>query len=456
MMRRRANKLVWFIGVPVIVFGLAHWGMHYMVQKRLDRFILEAAPQANISYRELKTDLRGMIDINGLEVIPTGQPEAIKVGQVSLEGPNALTYMWRHNAIIGNPDALPENLSFNMRGIEMDLTGDLAYALDRKRREAQGVSEQETATCTTTGELPLSLLKALGIKKLSADVAGNYRYREENESLKSNMSFTIKGIKKLSLEAELANVPAYAMQPNRMQIPTISRLELMYKLEPRFGKDMSAYCAQARGISVAEFEEWAANNLIREFTENGVRLGSGLKFAIRDFYTNWGEIELVMSPPTPMNALALLFTPPQKLEETLGMQLIVNNRMITDLSFRVQKDGALFSRKDKKRQPPPPPKPRYKLVYKSVSPGQLEQHINRDVRLQLRNQPERSGVLIAVSRGQASVEQRLNGGKFTAHVPLKDIVAAEARFRVRINPPSTPEKREAQQSATDQAKTAAE
>ena len=96
------------------------------------------------------------------------------------------------------------------------------------------------------------------------------------------------------------------------------------------------------------------------------------------------------------------------------------------------------------------------MVYQSVAPGSLGQHIYREVRLQLRNQPERSGILVAVTNGQASVEQRINGGKFTAHVPLKDIVAATARFRVRVNPPSAPDKGKAKQAAADQAQASAE
>ena len=191
------------------------------------------------------------------------------------------------------------------------------------------------------------------------------------------------------MEKEPVNGPAAAIRADRMPVPTIKRLEMNFLLEPRFGKDVSLYCAEKRGISVAEYEEWAANRLIREITAGGVRLGPGLQFAIKDYYTNWGEIELVMSPPNPLNVLGLLFIPPHKMEETLGVQLTVNNRMITDLSFRLQKDGALFVKEDKKRKPPPAPKPRYKMVYQSVPPGSLGQHIYREVRLQLRNQPER-------------------------------------------------------------------
>ena len=197
MMRRRSNKLVWFIGIPVIAFGLAHWGMHYAVKKRLDRAILEASPQASISYRELETDLRGMIDINGLEVIPTGQPESITIDHISLQGPDALQYMLQHNPVSGDPKALPEHLRFRVRGINMDLGGELAHALDQKQYQGKGGDDQERDPCEGGGELSIGLLKALGMEKLEADITGSYRYRKERESLKTEMNFSIKNVKRL-------------------------------------------------------------------------------------------------------------------------------------------------------------------------------------------------------------------------------------------------------------------
>ena len=60
------------------------------------------------------------------------------------------------------------------------------------------------------------------------------------------------------------------------------------------------------------------------------------------------------------------------------------------------------------------------------------------------DRPARKGILIGVEGDVVLVEQRVTGGKFTAHVPMRKIYRAEANVRVRTNPPSTPEEGQAQ------------
>ena len=67
----------------------------------------------------------------------------------------------------------------------------------------------------------------------------------------------------------------------------------------------------------------------------------------------------------------------------------------------------------------------------------LGEQIGAEVRLYLRNdQPVRSGILVGLSGGEARVEQRLQGGKITAHVPLEEILRVEVQQVEQIPEPS--------------------
>lgn len=91
------------------------------------------------------------------------------------------------------------------------------------------------------------------------------------------------------------------------------------------------------------------------------------------------------------------------------------------------------------------------MVWEKISPADLLQYRDRNVRLYVTGRPVRKGILRDIVGNTAMLEKHVNGGKFTAHVPMKSINKAEARVRVRVNPPSTAEKGETEQTKTQQA-----
>lgn len=451
-MARRSNKWVWLIGVPVIAFGLAHGGMHWYVKQKLDQAIMDVSHKFTIEYAELKTSLQGRVDIAGISIVPIGQSDAFKLSQVSAQGPDVLSYLLNHNPVTGDKGP-PGHLKIKFNNLNLDLTGSLASNLDQSYRfslKQQGTSVP--AACSVPGSMSLAMLKDMGQKNLLANGSLFYRYDAAAQRLKGYMELKIQDIQSLSMEVTFANVSPQALKSGSPGVPSVADFRVTMHVPPAFGSMMSAYCADQTGQSATDYEEQMAGMFMQNLADNGIVLGQGLQLAVRSFYTNWGEIDINAKPARPVNLLRLMFTPPKNIEEMLGLQVAINDRLLTDLSFRLQKGAKLFTSQPKKKNlKPVAPKPRYKMVWKNVSPANLRRHLYKDVKLHVSGQPVRSGILMGFDGHSVLVEQRVDSGKFTAHVPIRNITRAEAKFRVRTNPPSTAKKGKAEQADTQQA-----
>jgi hypothetical protein len=139
-----------------------------------------------------------------------------------------------------------------------------------------------------------------------------------------------------------------------------------------------------------------------------------------------------------MGLMSLMFLPPERLTEALNLNLRVNDAVVSDLDFAWQPAaggplslGALVgaATPDSAAAPPPPRRQRLEQYWVEVQPAGLAQHLRRDVRLHTADQPPRIGMLESIDNRTAAVQQRVHGGRFTAHVPLQDITRAEVQLQ---------------------------
>lgn len=454
-MRGASNKLVWFIGIPLVAFALVKGGMHWYITDKLGQLILDAAPRFTISYENLDTSLGGRIDIEDIKVIPVGQSEAFRVSRISIQGPDVFTYLLDNNPL-GSETGPPDHLNVFIRDLNLDLTGELATNLDENYQFSLQQGAGVPVACREPGSISLGLLREIGQDTLTMDGRLFYRYDERARELRGNIDLDVPDVESMSMRLTLGNVSPQALKYGTPGLPWLNDFRMNMKVEPEFGKKISAYCADKAGQTVAEYEERMAGMFMQNLADNGIELGLGLESAVRSYYRDWGQIDIIAKPPSPLNLLSLMLRPPENLEETLGLQVAINDQLLTDLGFSLKKSAKLFvpeSEAEKKRVAP---RPRYRMIWEKVSPARLLQYRDRNVRLYVTGRPVRQGILRDIVGNTALLEKHLNGGKFTAHVPMKSIYKAEARVRVRVNPPSTPEKGQTEQTEAQQAEAPAQ
>lgn len=441
-MRRRSNKLVWLIGILVIGFVLIKGWVHWYATLKLKELIREAAPRFTIAYADLDTSLTGRMEVNDISVVPVGQSEALKITQVSVQGPDVFTYLLNNNPLTDDV-WLPEYLKVFIKGLNMDLTGSLASELDQKYQLSLHTGAGAPAVCSGAGNISLGLLKDMGRNTLGGDGRLFYQYDGEARRLRGSVELSLLDVQSMSMELTLDNVAPQVLELGMPGMPWLADFRLTMEIDPAFGKEMSIFCADKTGKTVTEYEEYTAAIFMQNMADNGIQLGRGLEQAVRSYYRNWGEIDIIVKPPTPLNLLVLMLNPPGNIEETLGLQVVVNDQLLTDLGFALNQSTIPFSPEAEKKKKAPVIKPRYRMVWKEIPPSQLLQYRDRNVRLYIGDRPARKGILVGIEGDAVLVEQRVTGGKFTAHVPMRKIYRAEASVRVRTNPPSTPEKSQA-------------
>ncbi|WP_456415484.1 hypothetical protein [Thiolapillus sp.] len=456
MVRRRGNIWIWLIGVPVILWAIAHWGFYYFVKSELDRAIFQVAPQATIHYRELGTSLSGKIDVRGIEIVPAGQEQEIFVRAVHVQGPDAISYLAQKLPALGE-NTLPDTLNVVIKDVEIDISGDRAAQLDGfgERVGLRKTDGKPLDICQAGSGPSMSQLQELGFEKIRMDMRLGYQYIPSSQKLYGNFSLHVQDMQRLTMSLALDNVPA--LDGQKLLGALLSGLKITYENAPEFGRKVTEYCAQKRGVTPEDFKLLMVDDFIREIERNGILLGPGLRHALKEYVTSWGSLLIEFSPPNPVGVFALMRLPREQVAEKLGLQLAVNDRLVTDLSFRILDGVSLVRRNsgagEKQEQKPLPPKVEYMWEYRKVPVGRLSNYLDRRVILKERDGRTRKGILVEVKDGRISIQQRISGGKFTAHLLADNIVSAQARVKV---PVSTPQQAVSQKADANNAKAAAE
>ncbi len=456
MLRRRGNIWVWIIGIPVILGAAAHWGFHYFVKSRVDAFILEAAPRAAIKYKTLDTSLAGKVTLGNVSILPTGFDEDISVRIVQLQGPDVFSYLLGRLPVLGEGGAPPEFLKVIMRDIVLDISGDRAASLDENLAKADAEAAQNRDVCKAGGSASFSQLQELGVEQVRGDGKMGYRHIAHTQKLYVDVEAEFKGIRKLSLSMELNNVPALDMR--KAMGVALANLKLDYYVDPEFGQRVIEYCAEKRGLTPEQYSELLADEMIREMGRNGIILGYGLSWALKNYLKHWGNIMIELSPPRPVGMASLMNLSRAELSEKLGLQLAINGQLVTDLYFSIQENAPLLRKSGGEgKKKAVKPLVRYKWEWRNVSLGQLSSYLDHRVRVSTVSGVLHEGKLVGTSGKRISVQKNISGGKFIAHLVAKNIRSVQVRVKVKVEPEkSATEEAAAKQADAENAQSATE
>ncbi|WP_456448572.1 hypothetical protein [Thiolapillus sp.] len=444
MLRRRGNIWVWIIGIPVILGAIAHWGFHYFVKTRVDDFILAAAPRAAIWYEALDTSLAGSIALRRVEIVPTGFDQGVLVGSVQLQGPDVFSFLLKQLPLVGEKGP-PDFLNLAMRDVVLDLSAAKAASLDQSVARTNPQAAHNRDICKPWGSASFTQLQELGIKQLKGDSKMGYRHFARTQKLYVDVEGEFEGMQKTSLSLELNNVPA--LDTRKLMGVALANMKINYFVEPEFGHRVAAYCAKKRGLSTEQYAELSADEMIRELSRNGIILGYGLTWALKNYVKNWGDLMVELSPPRPVGLLSLVNLPKRHLPEKLGLQLAINGQLVTDLYFSIHQ-GTLLPLGSSARSEKKPVKPRvqYRWEYQKVSPGRLSSYLDHLVRIRTLDGVIHEGRLISNGGNKISVQKKISGGKFVAHLSPANIRSVQVRVRVKVEPETSA----AQEAVTQQ------
>lgn len=447
-MRRRGNIWVWLIGIPIILGAIAHWGFYFFIKSKLDDSILRASPHAAISYQNLATSLSGKIDVNGIDLVPVGMKQGIFIRAIHVSGPDAFAYLMQQIMAMGKVGP-PASLKVVVKGIQLDISAEMAAKLDRFSSSDLGnitMNEKSRDVCMLSGGVSFTQLNDLGFERLQGDMSFGYQYIVSGKKFYSDFDLNLDSMLHVTMTLTLNNVPALDAQ--KLMGVALSHLKITYDYSPEFGRKVTEYCAQKRGLTPEQYKLLLADEIVKELETKGIILGFGLKQALRSFLTNWGTLLIEISPPRPIGMFGLMRLPREQIVEKLGLQLAINDQLVTDLSFRILESVSLLRQNEaaKKKKPASHKIAEYAWEYKKIPVSSLSRYLEHKVIIKEHDGRTHEGILIEAKNGRISIQKRISGGKFTAHLLRSNVLSAQVWVRVKIEPP----KKSASQQADSQ------
>ncbi len=401
------RRRLWLLLLPLLLATAAHLGFRLFVVRWLETRQAQLAPDVRMEYGGLETSLSGRVVFTDLRLEGGPLPGVLKVARLELEGPSLPAYLLHNNPLAGF--AAPRFLRLRGRGAVLELP----------------VSAGDG--CDPEAGLSPATFRGLGFRRLEGSFRGEYRHRPELSTLGFRMALEVNGIQRTKVEGELQNVTEEGFRNGHLATALLSTLMLRFHVQPAFGRLLVRHCAERRGLGTDAFRLRLAASLLDRLRQAGVAPASELREALLAFVRDWGTLELDMVPSAPIALAFLPFVPAEQLPERLGLGLTLNGRPVEGLRFRPLSapDAATAVREGDGAAPRRLGLPRSRWRYRPVAPSALGRYLGHRVRLQERGDPVRSGVLVEVADGRATVEQRVQGGKFVAYLSLDDLVRAE-------------------------------
>ena len=429
-MKRTIFLITGLILVAALAYGAAKGIVYWRAKQMVNEVVLQSSDYAEVSYRDLEVDLSGILVVKDISMTPHGATEPLHADRVIFSGPNAGFFLFHSDWKPG--DKPPARLSLNIEGIEARLDSLTVNPFDP---DAAPIAQGDGCSIGQ-GPSP-EMMAEMGMETLTMDLEMGYDYKESSRRVEARFNLDIHDMESITSMIELGDVVLDDLNIAPGREPSLVYAEFGVRVEPAFGERFLSACAKHKGESQAEFRASQIRELGREFAAAGMRLGPGLQAALEQFYAEWGDVLLTIDPDEPLGMMQMAFTPPDNLPRALGMQLSVNDKRVDDLSISWSgpQPGFGLPQEDDGEQSVYTPRVHYQYRFVEVPKGQLVQHLQNHVRLEVRDQPPREGVLTSINQDVLAVEQRRLGGKMTAHVHLEDVMRVEVRVVEPIGKP---------------------
>jgi hypothetical protein len=327
-MRIRPGKLLLIALVPVVLYGAVKGLMYVKAKSVVDDIVMASANQADIRYSGIDTDVRGAVTVKGLTITPRGYSDQVTVDAVRVGSNDPMFFIGGMDWKPGQSEP-PAHLSLDVIGLRMPIDTEL-FAEYAAAREAAGEAVDH---CVEGPSLEPALLKTLGFEELVVDFGGHYRLDKTNLTLDAGWEMAVQDLQSMDMSIEMSDVDTQALSQGAPPQMNLAGFRVAIDVSPEFGRQALKSCAVGTELSVEQWSERYADRFIAQLETQGVGLGSGLQRAVRDFYRDWGTVEIVAAPAEPVGLLSMMFLPPNRLADALSLRLIVNDKLVTDTRF---------------------------------------------------------------------------------------------------------------------------
>ena len=422
--------------VLILIAGGVGGYLWYSTKQQVDQFVMIAKPFAEISYGGIEVSPAGSLGVNRLRIVPHTVSDVITIGAIRLHAPNILALLktrWQ----LGRGE-LPDALSLSVREVEFPLHGGILGASPPSSRQSGPLENLDALGCGQVAYFAGTEWQEMGYDQFIGNVEVGYRLDTPRNVLALQVDSNTRDWATLNMDIGLA-IPG----------PVQSIMELAAQAKPKlaslnvtiqddgFNQRRNNYCAAKAGKTIDDYLADHVRLVAERLSANGIRLGSGLVAAYRQFLSDGGRITLTAAPPAPIDPTELQHYSAEDAIKLLGLKMQVNGEPVADLSATwdsaavARALGAEPESEQLAEEAVPNPAERVVMIQKSYHPtpvGELGQHVGKIAKLQTATGATFRGQLERVADDIVKIKIRKSGGSVTLSLRTNEINSAEVLY----------------------------
>jgi hypothetical protein len=431
--------LIGLVVAPLAAYGIIKSYLYFQLDGIMEHLARQVSPFARLEYKDVATSLDGEASVHGIRLTLRGLDDTIEIEKVSYGTPN-IWYLLRDLGRVQN-NRLPEKLTLGIRGLEMDLYGEIT---DRFEAAVNGLNLDLaglTPLCGGRVFIGPREYRDMGYEAIVIDGKVGFEVDTIAETMLLHFDLGARDMGELQLRTLIGGLrgTGFDDRVHNPRRPTVGPLKALYR-DRGYQKRVVKFCAERSEMSPQDYIA-AEIKQEPEYFANAwsVVPGDGLRQAYRNFLTATDTIEVSLEWPESATLSGLHLFKAADIPELLHLELKVNGEVVDDLGFSYYEGrrvsiGDRFVRSfvpqaatvKKKAAPKPARGP---ARYYVVSPRDLGRYIGQDVRLLTRDGKRRDGRLLRIEGGVAAIQQRVHRGEFTMQVAIDDLKKAEVQLR---------------------------
>lgn len=432
--------------ILLVVYGATKGLVYYKFKSAVDTASANMRIFATLRYTDISSSLLDKsVTVHGVSILPAGFEDGINIDAISLQAQSLGDLLSGMNP--GRKGEFPRHMDVAMTGFKIDLYSSLIDKLEQALSQLNSAFEGTIQTaCGNKLYLGPAEYRDLGYDILDSNL--RFAYHFADEAIKISMDWSTKDMAAASIEMKMSGPSRASSMAMISNPPQLEEINITYN-DLSYTQLSNEYCTQqGKYKSIEEYIIAASSQSDTAYAlQWGFVPGPGIKQAYKEFLSNPDNIKISLRPPKGFGRDTIGLYKPEDLVGALNLEVSVNNKPVTDLSFsftpsdpasaetvvsiqqRLQNFKSLMQQKD--IQPIVKSKPRVKGPtprFHAVAINQLKPLIGKQCRVYTKNDQVRRGILSAVTGNTINVTQQVHRGEFTMNIDKSSVEKIEVFY----------------------------
>ncbi len=400
----------------------------YLTQQFVDNQIIQAKPYVQISYKDIETSLTGRARVNKLKVFIPSLNESIHIESMQFVAPNLFSLMTLDSQF--KNQEIPESLSLIVRGISLNLNGNIMKLMDNPDAEPTQIEIFSTLACGDVYRIGREALLQMGYEKLVSDLFLSYQFKPNKKTLSYSIQYNIQDMAQFNISGDLSGVSS--LDSFKQQTVQAGKLVLDITDESYIERK-NHFCANKEHLQVAQYINKHSKQVKEYLASFGITPEDGLLNAYKTVLEKPGTITFE-SDLSQLNGLQEIQTfMPNDLIQFIRLQLYVNGKRINEISIDIDKDKLIevTTNKEIELETPDQIEKKQAIIikkYRPVSITNLKNFNAYRVKIETRKGKHYKGTLNASDPQTYEIISRMRSGNISYHIDIGDIKSAQVFF----------------------------